>query len=182
MRTTLHKLIVITGPVGAGKSTTGVALAATLRRAGVEVALLDLDELYLIVRQQDGYGEPAAWARARHGAGALASALFSTAMAVVIVEGEFFSADELDALLTPIPADVIRYVFTLRVSYARVLAHVQGDPSRGASRDPAFLHWLHTSFVQALPFLEHASTVLDTDALTLEQIVARIVAALDEHR
>ena len=55
-----RRLIIITGPVGAGKSTTSLALAQSLRRPDLAVAVIDLDQIYYFVRQQDGYGEPTA--------------------------------------------------------------------------------------------------------------------------
>jgi len=179
MRVNQQLLIIVTGPVGAGKSTTSTALAHALRRSDVSVAVIDLDQMYGFVRQQDGYGEQTAWTRARSGAGALANALFATSMSIVIVEGEFFTAHELNALLAPIPSDIKRRFFTLRLSYDQALARVQGDPLRGASKDPVFLRSLHASFAQALPFLEQASVVIDTNTLTQDEVVARLVAALD---
>ena len=171
-------LLVITGPVGAGKSTTSLALAQALRRTNLLVAVIDLDQMYSFVRQQDGYGELVAWERARHGAAALATALFATHMSIVIVEGEFFTADELNTLITLIPPNIEHYFFTLRLSYERAFERVQGDPSRGASKDPSFLLSLHTAFAQALPFLDAASVVIDTDAFTQEEVVAQLIAML----
>jgi predicted kinase len=171
-------LIVITGPVGAGKSTTGLALARSLRRPGFAVATIDLDQMYGFVRQQDGYGEPTAWARARAGAAALANALFDTGMSAVIVEGEFFNPEELATLVAPIQANVVLCFFTLQLSYERALERVGGDPSRGASKDPAFLKLLHMHFAQALPFLEAHSIVIDTDDLRQDQVVARLISNL----
>lgn len=181
VRTNERLLIVITGPVGAGKSTTSLALARSLRRPDLAAAVIDLDQMYGFVRQQDGYGEPTAWARARQGAAALANCLFTTGMSVVIVEGEFFDSEELGTLTAPIHANVVRCFFTLRLSYERALERVQGDPSRGASKDPSFLKSLHTYFAQALPFLEAASIVIDTDKLSQDEVVARLTAALSEY-
>jgi hypothetical protein len=173
-------LIVMTGPVGGGKSTTGLALARSLRRPDFAVAVIDLDQMYGFVRQQDGYGEPTAWVRARQGAAALANSLFETGMAAVIVEGEFFNAEELGTLTAPLRANVVRRFFTLRLSYERALERVQGDPSRGASKDPLFLKELHAMFIRALPFLAAESVVIDTDELALDEVVARLVAALPD--
>jgi shikimate kinase len=171
-------LIILTGPVGAGKSTTSLALAQALRNANTSVAVIDLDQLYGFVRQHDGYGDLTAWAWARRGAAALAHALFEADMTVVIVEGEFFTAEQLHSLLVPIPSDVARHFFTLQLSYEHALERVQHDPSRGASKNPVFLRSLHDDFAQALPFLESASHVIDTDTLTLDEIVARIAAVV----
>ncbi|HEU5102206.1 MAG TPA: zeta toxin family protein [Roseiflexaceae bacterium] len=180
MQTNKPLLIIITGPVGAGKSTTSLALARSLRRPDFDVAAIDLDQMYGFVRQQDGYGEPSAWARARAGAAALANALFDTGISVVIVEGEFFNAEELGTLKSPTHAGVALCFFTLRLSYERALERVQGDPSRGASKDPSFLKGLHTHFAQALPFLEAESVVIDTDDLTQDEVVARLVHVIGE--
>jgi shikimate kinase len=181
VRTNDRLLIVITGPVGAGKSTTSLALARSLRRPDFAVAVIDLDQMYGFVRQQDGYGEPTAWARARQGAAALANCLFTTGMSVVIVEGEFFTSEELGTLTAPIQANVVRCFFTLWLSYERALERVQGDPSRGASKDPSFLKWLHAYFAQALPFLEAESLVIDTDELAQDEVVARLTTVMSEH-
>jgi hypothetical protein len=151
LRTTERLLIVITGPVGAGKSTTSLALARSLRRPGLAVAVIDLDQIYGFVRQQDGYGEPTAWARACHGAAALANSLFDTGISVVLVEGEFFNSEELGTVTAPIHLNVVCCFFTLRLSYERALERVQADPSRGASKDPSFLQSLHAAFAQACP-------------------------------
>src|SRR4051794_18232006 len=95
LQTNIQRLIIITGPVGAGKSTTSLVLAQSLRRPDLAVAVIDLDQMYGFVRQQDGYGEQTAWVRARQGAAALTDCLFATGMSVVIVDGEFFNAEEL---------------------------------------------------------------------------------------
>jgi len=166
--------------VGAGKSTTSLALAHALRRADQLVAVIDLDVMYGFVRQQDGYGEEAAWTRARSGAGALANALFASAMSIVIVEGEFFTAHELNTLLAPLAPVIDRRFFTLRLSYEQTLSHVQGDPSRGASKDPIFLRSLHAAFTQALPFLAEVSVIIDTETLTQAEVVTQLVAALGD--
>jgi hypothetical protein len=174
-----QRLVVITGPVGAGKSTTGLALAQSLRRPDLAVAVIDLDQMYGFVRQQDGYGEPTAWVRARQGAAALANCLFTTGIAVVIVEGKFFTAEELGSLTAPIQSAVACSFFTLQLTYERSLERVQGDPLRGESKNPSFLKWLHTQFVQALPFLREHSVVITTDALTVEQVVAQLIATME---
>lgn len=92
-------LIVITGPVGVGKSTTSIAAGEALQRGGHTVAVIDLDQVYGFVRQRDGEDDQVAWTRARVGAAALATAWFAANVSIVIVDGESFNADELDALL-----------------------------------------------------------------------------------
>jgi len=118
--------------------------------------------------------------RARHGAAVLANALFNTGMSVVIVEGEFFTAEELGAVTVPIQANIAHWFFTLRLSYEHARTRVQGDAARGASKDAVFLKSLHADFTQALPFLRAESVVIDTDELAQDEVVARLVAVLRE--
>jgi hypothetical protein len=144
------------------------------------VAVIDLDQMYGFVRQQDGYREVTAWMRAHRGAAALAEAFFATGIAIVIVDGEFFNAEEFRALTAHIPATVARRFFTLQLSYAQALERVQGDPSRSASKEPVFLRQLHAHFTQALPFLEAQSIVIDTDGLCLDAVIARLMMLISE--
>jgi len=70
---------------------------------------------------------------------------------------------------------VTRRIFTLKVSYQQALLRVQGDPTRGLSKNPAFLQSMLVKFERALPFLARVSTVIDADALTLDDVVRRVV-------
>ncbi len=169
-------LFVLTGPVGGGKSTTALALAKRLRGCGQSAAVIDLDLVYCMARQSDGYAEQEVWARARRGAAALSDRFFCEGIQVVIVEGEFFCQAELDALWGALatPAE-LRFV-TLDVSYEQALARVSGDPTRGLSRDPAFLRRLHDSYLAALPFLREVGPVIAADLGSLEQLAESILA------
>jgi hypothetical protein len=168
-------LIVITGPVGGGKSSTALALSRCLQQDNRLVAAIDLDRLEGFVRQTNEPDDDTAWQRARRGAAGLAMSLFDAGMSVVIVEGEFFTTEELNALLESIPASIPSQVFTLEVSYARMCARVQNDPTRGMSKNPAFLRAMSVKFGQALPLLRQASTCIDADTLTLDDVVRQLV-------
>src|SRR5688572_7013385 len=89
-----RQLIVVTGPVGGGKSTTAIALAACLRRKDASIAVIDLDQIYCMARQRDGFDEPRIWIAARRAAATLANSFFDSGMDVVIIDGEFFTDDE----------------------------------------------------------------------------------------
>ncbi len=75
MRTSEPLLIVITGPVGGGKSSTALALSRVLQETSL-AAVIDLDQIYGFVRQSDEADDDVAWQRARRGAAGLALALF----------------------------------------------------------------------------------------------------------
>jgi shikimate kinase len=181
-------LVILTGPVGGGKSTTALALAEQFRARRQTAAVIDLDVVYCMARQVDGFGEMNIWATARHAAAALADAFFRDGLHIVIVEGEFFSQDELDALCVHLTTPAERHFVTLEVSFEQALHRVAGDPSRGLSRDPDFLGWLHAQFVQALPFLRASSLVVDADQRSpheltevIEVMISRSVADSRDH-
>jgi hypothetical protein len=75
MQTSEPLLIVITGPVGGGKSSTALALSRVLQETSL-AAVIDLDQIYGFVRQSDEADDDVAWQRARRGAAGLALALF----------------------------------------------------------------------------------------------------------
>ncbi len=167
-------LLVVTGPVGGGKSTVALVLADRVRQSGRTAAVIDLDLVYCMARQVEGFDEANIWTTARRGAAALADAFFSEGMQVVIVEGEFFDQGELDALRRNLATPVEHRFVTLVVSYEEALRRVSGDPSRGASRDPQFLKRLHSTFVEALPFLRAASLLVEADQDTPREMAELI--------
>ena len=171
-------LVVLTGAVGAGKSTTALALAIHIRSLGRTAAVVDLDEVYCMVRQHEGFDEPAGWDAARRGAAALADSFFASGLEVVVVEGGFFTPDERRQLRDSLGSKVEEEYFTLLVSYEEALRRARGDPRRGASRDPKFLKWLHDNFVKALPYLESASVLVRADDRTPKELAALMVDAV----
>ncbi|MBI4640413.1 MAG: hypothetical protein HY731_06945 [Candidatus Tectomicrobia bacterium] len=110
-------LVVVTEPVGGGKSMVALILANRFRELGRAAAVIDLDLGYCMARQMEGFGEHNIWTTARRGAAALADTFFSEGMEVVIVEGEFFNQGDLDALLNHLTTTVEHRFVTLVVSY-----------------------------------------------------------------
>jgi adenylylsulfate kinase-like enzyme len=144
-------VIVITGPIASGKSTIARELARELGRAGVPVAVIDLDDVHDTLARDGRNADEATWALARREAATLANTFLAEGTAVVVAEGSFNTprdrvefAQHLDASDDPV------YV-TLRVSFEEALRRAQGDPTRGVSRDPAFLGRYFAGFGQALP-------------------------------
>ncbi len=186
MTAALHDqaLIILTGPVGGGKSTTTLAIAERLRSHGVGTASIDLDQIYCMARQRDGFSDEEVWNVARRGAAALSDVFFSTVADVVIVEGGFYSADEIGALANYIAADVRLTVFTLRVSFDCALERVAADPdpARVASRNPEILRWLHDQFVAALPYLNMHSTVVEANLESIDSVAAQIAELILQQR
>jgi len=171
-------LVVITGPVGGGKSTVALALAEHLRRTGRTAAVIDLDLVYCMARQGDDYGEDYTWATARRGAAALADAFFADGLDAVVIEGEFFTPDEFATLREALATPAGWTFVTLEASYEQALVRVAGDPTRGMSRDADFLRRLHEQFQRALPYLRASSLVVDADSRTPDELAKEISSAL----
>jgi len=168
-------LIVLTGPVGGGKSTVALALAHSFRESGQAAAVIDLDLVYCMARGTlRAGGEENIWAAARRGAAALADVFFDEGIRIVIVEGDFFTQEELDTLYNNIATPVEHKFVTLVVSYEVALRRVSGDSNRGMSRDPQFLKLLHSQFIKALPFLRASSSLIDADQQTPREIAELI--------
>jgi adenylylsulfate kinase-like enzyme len=146
-----RKVIVITGPIASGKSTIARELARELGRAGISVVVIDLDDVHDRLARDGSETDQVTWALARREAATLANTFLAEGRAVVIAEGSFNTpryraefSQYLDASVNPV------YV-TLRVTFAEALRRAQGDPTRGVSRDPAFLGRYFGGVGQRLP-------------------------------
>ncbi len=172
-----QNLIVVTGPVGGGKSTTAIALGSQLRSAGRAAAVVDLDDVYCMVRQGQGWAEFDSWTAAWRGCGALATAFFDTGTDAVVIDGEFFDANMVAELLTPIQSRIKTTLFALLVSYPETRRRVQGDESRRGrpSDNPDFLRKLHDQYTKAQPFLRENFICLEADRKSVEQLVQSMI-------
>jgi shikimate kinase len=165
-------LVVVTGPIAAGKSAVGRGLA---RRVGG--AVIDLDRVYELLAP-DPKSDEAVWSRARRLAGAMAAALFDEGLGAVVIEGEVWTSGHRAELLARVPPAARLSWITLTVPFPEALRRAQADPTRGLSRDPAFLRAQLDAFGRALPWLREVSEVIDTATLGEEAIVERLAQAL----
>jgi chloramphenicol 3-O-phosphotransferase len=169
-------LIVINGSIASGKSTIARADARHLTALGIAVAVIDLDLLYDMHHHQSGVkkDDKETWAIARRAAAALTDTFLSEGVRDVVVEGTFFTLAEravyLDALRTPLAPKVV----TLRVGYDEALRRAEADPSRGVSRDPAFLRPYFARVQAEVAAVPVSDLILDTERLTPDEAVAAI--------
>jgi molybdopterin-guanine dinucleotide biosynthesis protein len=170
-------LILLTGPVGGGKTTTAGAIANRIRQTGLAAAAIDLDPLYCMARQADGYGDPTTWELTRRSAGRLAAEFLEGGIDVVVIEGGFHSAAECDDVRSQIPTHVSWNLVTLNVSYEETARRVESDPAvdRVDSRNPRILRRLYSGFSNALPFLTSSGLVIEADSLLPEEVANVVV-------
>jgi shikimate kinase len=145
-----RKIIVITGPIASGKSAIARELARELGRAGVPVAVIDLDDVHDTLARDGPETAEATWSLARREAATLANAFLAEGTAVVVAEGSFNTPGHRAAFAQHLDAGVDPVYVTLRVSFEEALRRAQADPARGVSRDPAFLGRYFAGFGQAL--------------------------------
>jgi shikimate kinase len=169
-------LIVLTGPVGVGKSTSANAAARDLRASGASVACLDLDQLYCMVRQRDGFDDQTTWRAARQTGAVLSDHFLQRVANVVIVEGGFLTEVEQHELIDQLHSQSNTVFVTLHASFDTVHARVMADadPDRVASKVPAFLKHLYAEYEVALPFLRGATTCIDVENSDVEQVGKQI--------
>lgn len=166
----------ITGPVGGGKSTVSRRLADYLRAAEIETAVIDLDLVYCMARQEPNFADRKIWKTARRAAGTLVESFYASGLGAVIVEGGFRSSEEYGELREHVVSDVQETFVTLLVSEHGALRRAQDDPdpSRGVSRLPEVQAALYAEFRAALPYLERASKVFGADSESAEEVAKQI--------
>lgn len=173
-------LVVLTGPVGVGKSTTAGAAARILRESGLAVACIDLDQIYCMIRQRPSFDDQGTWLLARQSTAALAEHFFGCVASVVIVEGGFLTRSEQAELLEALPSTPRTEIITLHASFETVHARVMADtdPGRVASKVPTVLKQLYVEYEAALPFLRETTTFIEADNRDVGQVAMQVAAML----
>jgi shikimate kinase len=170
-------VIVICGPIASGKSTVARAVARLFESQGTQAAVIDLDLIYEMLEQGSAPGKQsdAIWGRARRAAAALTNALLEDGVGVVVVEGEFLSQEERSEFVTALRPPVAPMFVTLRVSIELAIERVQGDRTRGLSRDTHFIRRHYRQLEQALRNRPATDLVVDTASVNAEE-AARAIA------
>ena len=174
----MSKLLVISGPIAAGKSTVASALAAALRDSGRSVAVVDLDRLYMMLDDRPPMSDPSRSREARRAAAALTDHFVLDGIELVIVEGTFWTTSEREELTTALTTLVQPVYVTLRVSVEEALRRVQFDAGRRASRNPAILRASHAAFGAVMP--NPTDTVIDSSSLTADAVSVAIMGVLEQ--
>jgi adenylylsulfate kinase-like enzyme len=167
-------MIVITGPIASGKSTVARELARKLERAGLHVAVIDLDVVHGMLASDGHKTDHSTWEFARRAAAILANTFLEQGVAVVVAEGSFNTPGDRSAFAQHLDAGVDPLYVTLRVSYEEALRRAQTDPTRGVSRDPAFLRRYFAGTGRALGTAPETDLVIETERMSPTSAAAAI--------
>ena len=167
-------LVVITGPIGAGKSSVALALANRLSEQGRSAAVVDLDDTVATLHAPTEDAEQT-WDIARAIHGRLVGEWLAAGVDVVIAHGPFYSRAEDAALMSRVPALSARRRVMILATYEVALERVASDPSRGLSKDPAFLR---SAFFDLLPDIAPCEWTFDSTKCSLGDVVATIADTL----
>lgn len=140
----LPRLLMISGPIAAGKSTLAAEVCRRLRAGGHAVALTDLDtvaEMALPTLPD--------WDQAHTVHAELVAAWCATGIEIVVDEGTS-NPTEVQQVLARLPpgVDVVHVVLT--ADFEASLARAQGEPGRGVSKERDFLRGDHDAYASTL--------------------------------
>jgi energy-coupling factor transporter ATP-binding protein EcfA2 len=171
------ELVVVTGPIGSGKSSVTKMLAERFSEAGRSVAVVDLDDIVAMLHAPlESVGQ--SWERARDVHGHLVGEWLSSGVDVVIVDGPFCSLSETAALMQCVPTGIVaRRVMPLS-TYEMALTRVAGDPSRGVSKDRAILRLKYEEFARELPSIDPCEWTFDTSECSVGDVVTTVAVVL----
>jgi len=169
-------LIVICGPIASGKSTVARAIARLFERQGTEAAAIDLDVVYEMLEHDCApKASLPTWGRARRAVAALTDALLQDGVGVVVVEGDFLTAEQRTEFVTALRSSVAPVFVTVHVSIDLALQRVQRDPTRGISRDPRFLRRHYEQLEETVRSRPATDLVVDTASVSVDE-AARTIA------
>jgi hypothetical protein len=187
---TVPMLVVVTGPIGSGKSTVCALLADRLvaapwqadargttplhHRRGQVVVGVDLDVVAEMVRAPGGLTDEH-WELAHHVHGSLVGAWLRSPVDLVLAHGPIYTRAENEALMATVPTGTSVLRVLLLVSFATARLRVSADPTRGLSRDPEFLRSTYDRFASIRPTIEPCDLTVDTEKVPAESIAAEIV-------
>jgi hypothetical protein len=165
-------LVMLTGPIAAGKNTVAERLARRLTHGGRTVVVADLDDVAAMVGTP-GAAAAGLWFAAHEAHGALVGQWMRSAVDVVIAVGPIYTDEEQAALTRTLPdTAAVRWV-VIDAPVSVTFARAQANPSRGLSRDPEFHHAAYRRFRDLLPAIP-VEVTFDSSASSADEIAAAI--------
>ena len=164
-------IVLITGPIASGKTSTARALAQRRRDTGQTAAALDLDDFVEMVAGSDWtMVRRERWQLASGAAAASIGELFENGVNWVFLAGPFFSARMRALVINAVrfAADVRLVVLDVDIEETIRRAALDGD--RVLTKDPAFIRKIYATIVwDELPAdaIRIAAADLDETAVTI---------------
>lgn len=168
------KLLVLTGPIAAGKNAAADDLAERLTTRGYTVVIADVDDVAAMVGDP-GAGAVGLWFAAHEAHGALVGQWMRSAVDYVIAVGPIYSPEEQEALTRSLPTEVAPVWVVIEAPVSVTLNRAQSDPTRGLSRDVGFHRAAHLRF-RELAVQIPATARFDSSELRREDLAAAIDA------
>ena len=106
----------------------------------------------------------------------MTDALLDDGVDVVVVEGDLLTEKERAEFTTALRATVAPVFVTVRVPVDVALQRVVEDPTRGVSRDPAFLRRHYEDLDDAVRTRPSGDLVIDTSAVGVDEAACTIAA------
>lgn len=174
---TMRQLVVLAGPIGAGKSTIAERLGHLFAENGLTAVAVDLDDVAFAHRGPIDLAD--FWRRAGVAHVALVRGWFDAGVEVVIAHGPFFESGTYDELFASVPPGGRAHHVLLTVTFDVALERVTADEDRGpqaVSKDADFLRSTHERFATLVSDLPPTDLVLDTTKMRRRDVAARIAA------
>jgi hypothetical protein len=174
-------LVVLTGPIGAGKSTVSPMIGRRLSRAGKDAAVVDLDDVEFMQHTRT-LEVGTWWQRGLEAHASLVCTWFALGVETVVAHGPLVAVDaagyDVGPLLRAVPSEIDVSHALLRTPFDVALERVRNDRDRAAnaiSRDDGWLRGAHERFAAALTGAPPFRWDFDT-ASTAPSVIADVIA------
>jgi shikimate kinase len=172
----MTRLVILTGPIAAGKNTVAARLAESLAGRGRTVVVADVDDV-AAMEGPPGAAAAGLWFAAHEAHGALVGRWMRSTVDYVVAVGPIYTAEEQAAVTHALPDDAAVLWVVIHAPVSVTLARAQADPGRGISRDPDFHRAAHRRFRELQPQIP-AGRTFDSERLDAGQIAAELDAQL----
>lgn len=181
----MSALVVLTGPIGAGKTTVAPLVGQSLSRAGKDAAVVDLDDVEFM--QHTAVLDVGQWwARGVEAHAALVAKWFALGVDIVVAHGPLVAVGvpgyDVGPLLRAVPTERVSHGL-LRTPFHVAFDRVSEDRDRAEnaiSRNEGWLRGAHERFAAAVttapPFRWDFDTTVSTPAEIAEVVAADLVA------
>lgn len=173
MMPSMPHLVILTGPIAAGKNTVADRLTDLLTWHGHTVVVADIDDVAGMVGAP-GAAKAGLWFAAHEAHGAMVGQWMRSDVEFVVVVGPVYSDEEQEALTRTLPDDASVLWVVVDAPVSVTLPRAQADQGRALSADAEFHHAAHRRFRQLLPRIPVDAT-FDSEKLDAEKIAAEIM-------